>query len=160
MKITEIENTPPTLEQTLEFIKKAHEGQKYGGKPYWNHPVAVMSLLPASATEDEKHAALLHDTIEDTGTTDADLREMGYNENIITMVKLLSNNVSKPASMTYLEWIEKVIVASGNKGAMRVKYADNKHNLSTTGNLPPEKQESRTKRYSRSMEIIEKGLGL
>lgn len=149
----------PSLEDTLEFIKKAHDGQSYGGKPYWTHPLAVMKLLPAGSSDDEKTVALMHDVIEDTPITSHDLREMGYGEPVIQAVELLSNNVSKSSEMTYLQWIEQVIAGSGNPIAIKVKYADNKHNLSTTSNLPIDKREGRKKRYTRSMKILSKVMG-
>lgn len=158
MRITEIEDRP-TIESTLEFIKAAHEGQSYDGKPYWTHSVGVMKLLPAGSTEDEKMAALLHDTIEDTSVTAVTLRQMGYSNHVVSTVELLSNNVSKPAGVAYLEWIEKVILASGNKSAIKIKFADNKFNHDSKGSgITPEKKKSLQKRYVRSMEILKTGL--
>lgn len=157
MRIIEIENQP-SVESTLEFIKTAHEGQSYDGEPYWTHCYSVMKLLPAGSTDDEKMAALLHDTIEDTAVTAATLRQMGYSNHVVSTVKLLSNNVSKPAGMTYLEWIEKVILASGNKSAIRIKIADNNSNYNSSGSgITPEKKKSLQKRYKRSMEILKTG---
>jgi len=31
-------------QKALEFIKKAHAGQKYGSSPYWTHPKAVADV--------------------------------------------------------------------------------------------------------------------
>ena len=139
MRITEIQKQP-TVEETLEFIKQAHEGQSYDHGPYWKHCLGVMNLL-GNVTDDEKLIALLHDTIEDTSVTAADLRTMGYNNHVVSTVELLSNNVSKPAGMTYLEWIEKVILASGNKSAIRVKIADNTFNRDSSGSgITPKKK--------------------
>ncbi len=159
MKIKEIENTSPTLEQTLESIKEAHEGQSYDGQPYWTHCVGVMNLLPANATEDEKHAALLHDIIEDTAVTASKLRQLGYNNHIVSTVELLSNNVSKPNDMSYLDWIENVIATSGNKSAIKIKIADNTFNHDSSGtDITPEKKKRLQKRYKKSMEILGKAL--
>ena len=45
------------LNSTLSFIKTAHEGQKYGNKPYWTHPVAVCEtgkkIFGSSFTKEE-----------------------------------------------------------------------------------------------------------
>ncbi len=158
MKIFEIE-IQPTVESTLELIKKAHEGQTYDGKPYWTHCAGVMSLLPAGSTDDEKMIALLHDTIEDTAVTAVDLRKIGYNNHIISTIELLSNNMSKPAGMAYLEWIETVIAASGNKSAIKVKIADNTSNSNASGSgITPDKKKSLNKRYEKSLEILRKAL--
>lgn len=154
MRITEIQNQP-TIAETLEFIKQAHAGQSYDGGPYWKHCFGVMNLLPSGSTDDEKMIALLHDTIEDTSVTATQLRQMGYNNHIVSSVELLSNNVSKPGGMTYLEWIEQVIVASGNRSAMKVKYADNTFNYNSSGKgITAEKKKGLQKRWSRSMEIL------
>lgn len=67
--------------KALEFATEAHQGQvrKYTNEPYINHPIAV-SRLVASVTDNQDMiaAALLHDTVEDTDVTLADIgREFG-----------------------------------------------------------------------------------
>ncbi len=154
MKISEIEQRP-TVEETIEFIKKAHEDQTdKGGNPYWTHLVSVMRRLK-SPMEDEKLAALLHDIVEDTPISLDQLREMGYSENTIRMVDLLTR---KPGSGTYIEWIRS-IAASGNKGAIKIKIADNEDNSDPkrVAQLLPE-QRSIAKRYERSLKILRKAL--
>jgi len=67
--------------QTLEiaalcFATAAHAGQvrKYTGAPYIEHPVAVAELLrPVNATPEMLPAALLHDVVEDTAVSQADV---------------------------------------------------------------------------------------
>ena len=152
MKIFEIQ-TSPSIEDTIDFIKKAHEGQKYGNKPYWTHPYGVMNLLPPGSSEDAKHAALMHDVIEDTPYTAQDLLELGYNRNVITIVELLT----KPKGADYFEYVVGTIIGSGNKDAMRVKFADNKFNHDASGEgLPPGKKEKLMKKYAKSMELLQK----
>jgi len=115
----------PTVESTIEFIKRAHADQvDKGGVAYWRHPVSVMSRLGPDATEDCKLVALLHDVIEDTKYTAADLRSKGYSDRVIDAVLLLTKNKDLP----YLDNIEH-IAASGNKIAIAVKIADNEDNL-------------------------------
>jgi GTP diphosphokinase / guanosine-3',5'-bis(diphosphate) 3'-diphosphatase len=58
----------------LAFIRRAHaKQQRVNGDPYYTHPVAVHRILrqecPASLPEDVYLGALLHDVLEDTGTT-------------------------------------------------------------------------------------------
>ena len=67
--------------KALEFATEAHKGQvrKYTNEPYINHPIAVSKLV-ASVTDNQYMiaAALLHDTVEDTNVTLADInREFG-----------------------------------------------------------------------------------
>lgn len=116
------------LDFTLSFIKIAHEGQvDKAGIPFYTHPVRVMDKLPKDATEAEKHAALLHDVVEDTEITLDDLSLLGYSDEITTIVGLVTRD--KTDGKTYQEWIES-IVASGNKSAIRIKIADNTDNMS------------------------------
>jgi hypothetical protein len=73
-----------TIEDTIEFIRRAHAGQvDKGGQPYWQHPVAVMHRLGPDASTDEKLVALLHDILEDTRCTSDDLLAMGYPDNVV-----------------------------------------------------------------------------
>lgn len=142
-----------TLEQTLEFIKEAHAGQiDKGGHPYWMHPSSVMKRLPIEATDAERHAALLHDVVEDTDYTFDDLRERGYSEEVINILKLVTRD--KSTGMTYIEWI-RYIAASGNIGAIRVKIADNEDNSDPVriAQLPPEMRDI-INRYNRSLRIL------
>lgn len=144
----------PTIDETIEFIKRAHAGQMTrGGDPYWTHPVAVMGLLPEDASDDERHAALLHDVIEDTATTYDDLRNAGYSDVTIEIVRLVTRKHDAPRP-SYKEWIRSIAV-SGNHGAIRVKLADNQHNSDPEriAKLQPEERDI-VKRYKRSMEIL------
>lgn len=142
-------------EKTIELIRRVHAGQvDKGGQPYHLHPIAVAELLPPESDEDEYLAALLHDVLEDTDVTESDLRNLGYSEKTIDIVKLLT----RPSGVTYLDWIRQ-IAESGNQGAIRVKLADNAHNSDPIriAQLPPE-QRSIAKRYARSMRILRDAL--
>lgn len=65
--------------QALVFASRAHAGQhrKDGRTPYINHPIEVMNLVVQhclNPDEDVLIAALLHDVVEDTMITDAEIR--------------------------------------------------------------------------------------
>ena len=148
----------PTIDKTIAFIKRAHQGQTTkAGEPYWTHPVAVMELLPDDATEDERHAALLHDVIEDCGVTAGDLRQAGYSERTVHLVLLLSRPPT-PQRPSYMDWIRS-IAATGDRGLIRIKLADNEHNSKPerVANLPPDER-GIVKRYERSMKILRAAL--
>ncbi len=116
-----VEMKHPTVDETLALVKALHAGQfDKSGADYWQHPVAVMRGIPG-ATEHEQHVALLHDVLEDTPTTAADLLAMGYNPSIVSDVAALT----KPKGAGYLEWIATI----STPAAVRVKIADIKHNL-------------------------------
>lgn len=123
----------------IRFMKRAHRGQKdLGGKPYWKHPVRVMARLGQSATIVEKHAALLHDVIEDTKTTFEELERAGFHAEVLAAVDLLT----RPASLTYRRYIMRLII-SGNTAAMRVKLADLLDNMDHTRTIPDAQRHSR-----------------
>jgi (p)ppGpp synthase/HD superfamily hydrolase len=57
----------PSLHDALEFARAAHQGQtrRQNGRPFIEHPVAVVELLAAREQPDEILAAgYLHDTVE------------------------------------------------------------------------------------------------
>lgn len=129
-----------TLKDTLEFIKKAHQNQfDKGGVEYWKHPFQVMQNLSSDATMDEKHSALLHDVLEDTAYTKKDLKKLGYNDNIISIVEQLTRPSTN--TMSYKLWIN-IMVNKGNKSVIRIKIADIKHNTDQERmkNLNPEQR--------------------
>jgi (p)ppGpp synthase/HD superfamily hydrolase len=127
-----------TLADTFAFMKEAHYGQlDKSGKPYWQHPLRVMYRLGERATEAERHAALLHDVIEDCPVTYDDLRARGYGAEVIEIVRLVSKDPRD--GLTYRQWTT-AIAESGNVQAMRVKLADLADNMSPARlkALPPE----------------------
>jgi (p)ppGpp synthase/HD superfamily hydrolase len=76
-------STPLTaLLQSLRFAADKHRDQRRKGvhaSPYINHPIEVATLLAevGGITDiDVLRAAILHDTIEDTDTTGAELEEV------------------------------------------------------------------------------------
>jgi (p)ppGpp synthase/HD superfamily hydrolase len=160
---------PPTIAETIEFIKVAHAGvfDKIG-KPYWEHPVRVMNNLGPDAADDEKKAALLHDVIEDTKYTARDLLIAGFGWPVVEAVILLSRVEPspgavkffdrKPGKPTYHEFIDS-IAKSGNKIAIKVKIADLMDNLDPerVAKLPAHKMHL-PERYKASLPILKAAL--
>jgi len=67
----------PLLEDACRFASQAHAGQRdeSDGGPYIRHPLAVARLVyEAGYSDDVVAAALLHDTVEDTEVTEAQIR--------------------------------------------------------------------------------------
>ena len=116
----------PTIEETIAFIQKAHAGQTdKGGNDYYHHPIAVMNRLPVDCDDEVKLAALLHDVIEDTPYSREDLSALGYTERTLSAVELVTQ---KPGdTRSYPEKIA-AIIASGNRDAIQVKFADMSEN--------------------------------
>lgn len=145
----------PTIAETKTYVRELFAGvTDKGGKPYHEHCERVMKFLPSSATDDERHAALLHDVIEDTPTTADDLRRMGYSERTVWLVERLT----RPVPGIYVDYIRS-ISASGDEGLIRIKMADNADNSDPAriAVLPPEQRDI-VKRYARARRILEAGL--
>jgi len=100
----------PTLDDALVLAAQAHRSQIYpalGGEPFIFHPLRVMLHVETPAA---RIVAVLHDLIEDTPHTLADLRRRGYPPPIVAALDLLTHR----AVDTYDAYI-----------ARRVKLADN-----------------------------------
>lgn len=146
------------IEKAILFIQEAHAGQfDHAGKPYWNHCVEVMGLLPPEASEDAKLAALLHDVLEDTDVTSNKLRTAGFSERTIRIVELVTRT---PDSGSYMDFIRS-IVASGDEEAIMVKLSDNKTNsdperiaLITDPELRQRHEEMAAGRYARARNVL------
>lgn len=109
------------LSKAIVLATNAHNGQfDKAGNPYILHPLRVMDLLEEK-DEELQCIAILHDVIEDTKTTFADLRELGFTDRIISAVTLLT----KMPGQTYEEYQQGVF---SNVDAMKVKKADLTHN--------------------------------
>lgn len=102
----------------------AHEGQKqkdYAGLEYIAHPLIIYL---GCNNEDERIVALLHDVIEDTKITIADL-ELFFDKKIIDALKLITHEKIYDRD----EYIKKI---KENPIARRVKILDLKTNLDET----------------------------
>lgn len=141
----------PTIDQTREYVARLFCGNvDKGGKPYHEHCYRVEAALPANATEDEHHAALLHDVIEDTDVTDVDLSRMGYADRTVALVMALS----RPKSLTYMDYI-RTIAASGDPGLIAIKMADNADNSDPARIAAlPEDERDIVRRYERARKIL------
>jgi hypothetical protein len=147
-------------QKAIEFIKKAHAGQKYGSSPYWTHPKAVADagkkFFGSKFDEKAYIAALLHDVIEDTPYKEKELKDLGFDDEILSAVKLLT----KDKSMSYADNIVRII-SSGDKRAMMVKYADNYVNFTgDKSGWDPEKKAASQAKYKKSITTIGSKLGV
>lgn len=159
------------LEDTKEFVRKAHAGQvDKGGKPYHEHvervalrvgaKIAALGAtrfaLPDDVQRDILHAALAHDVVEDTPYTFDDLIEMGYSQTVLGILRLVTRDRSD--GLSYQQWVQS-IADSGNLGAILVKLSDNEDNADPAriAQLDPENQ-GVVDRYTRSMEKLHKAL--
>jgi len=133
--------------KALALCFQAHKEQKdKGGLPYVFHPFHL-----AEQMTDEKSTvvALLHDVIEDTGYTFDDLEKLGFNEEIISALKLLTHDDGVP----YLEYVAAI---KSNPTARAVKLADLRHN-SDLNRLDEVTEEDmkRIKKYAAAIALLE-----
>ena len=74
------------LNKAIKIAAKAHSGQvDKGGNPYILHPLRVLLNFCESESEATKICAILHDVVEDSDITLADLRAEGFSDEIITV---------------------------------------------------------------------------
>lgn len=135
----------PTIYEAHSFAAVAHAGQlDKGGQPYIRHLERVANLALARAgharlvdglpvdPQAVMMIALLHDVVEDTPRTPADLVAAGFPEPIVAAVRILTK---PPARTAYSERIGQVI-AAGDLAAILVKMSDNEDNLGPERTLP------------------------
>jgi guanosine-3',5'-bis(diphosphate) 3'-pyrophosphohydrolase len=136
------------LQRGYDLAEERHRGQlRKSGDPYITHPLAVATILAELGMDTTTLvAALLHDTVEDTGLTTAEiLREFG------TEVAHLVEGVTKLDKVKFgdaaeAETIRKMIVAMArDPRVLVIKLADRLHNMRTLRFLPPAKQERKAR---------------
>ncbi|GAA2524959.1 GTP pyrophosphokinase [Microbacterium mitrae] len=141
------------IEHAYEIAAQKHEGQKrQSGEPYITHPVAVAQILAELGLGPRAiAAALLHDTVEDTGYPLEELQAEFGDE-----VALLVDGVTKLDKVKYgesaqAETVRKMIIAmSKDIRVLMIKLADRLHNARTWGFVPPEKA---AKKATETLEI-------
>jgi GTP pyrophosphokinase len=136
------------IERAYEVAARWHTGQKrLSGDPYITHPLAVATILAELGMNHETIcAALLHDTVEDTAYTLAELRRE-FGEDVATLV----DGVTKLDKVKYgeaaaAETVRKMIIAMARDvRVLVIKLADRLHNMRTLRYLPREKQERKSR---------------
>ncbi|MEM7055625.1 MAG: HD domain-containing protein [Bacteroidota bacterium] len=131
------------IQKALNTIKKYHGGvTRKSGEPFFTHPMAV-ALILLEYTQDQAAvlAALLHDTVEDTSLTLAQL-EATFGSSVAFLVRKATNledkvrrlNLADHENLQRLTHYEDIRVAF-------VKLSDRLHNMRTIGSMPPAKQQ-------------------
>jgi GTP diphosphokinase / guanosine-3',5'-bis(diphosphate) 3'-diphosphatase len=131
------------LNRAYVYAMKAHGNQKRAsGDPYFSHPLEVAAILTDLKLDDATiSAALLHDVIEDTDVTRAEIdqkfgREIGALVEGLTKIKRL-DLVTKKAEQA--ENFRKLLVAiSSDIRVLLIKLADRLHNMRTLEHMQPE----------------------
>ena len=133
--------------KAMRLAYLAHHGQSdRSGVPYIFHP---LHLAEQMQTEDEIVAALLHDVVEDTPVSLADLEQAGFSPEALEAVLLLTHE----KGIDYFDYINAL---KQNPIARSVKLADLRHN-SDLSRLKDhsEKTRERLEKYAAAIKLLE-----
>lgn len=129
----------------FEFAKTAHQGQtrKAGGDYIW-HPVAVAEILAEIQLDCESIiAALLHDIVEDTPISLADIED-NFCDNVAPIVdgvtKIGKLEFASPQEAQAESFRKMIMAMARDIRVILIKLADRLHNMRTLGVMRPEKQ--------------------
>jgi GTP pyrophosphokinase len=133
------------LRRAWAFGEAMHAGQvRKSGEPYFTHPVAVARILAEQRMDDATLAtALLHDTVEDTKASRAQIeREFGPEvAELVEGVTNLTKMQIRSDETRQAENFRKLFMAtSRDLRVTLVKLADRLHNMRTIRSMPTEKQ--------------------
>jgi guanosine-3',5'-bis(diphosphate) 3'-pyrophosphohydrolase len=133
------------IQRAYEFSASVHKGQRRAsGEPYLTHPLQVAGIIadlrldvPSVAT------GLLHDTVEDTLATLAQIEQ-----HFGTEIAGLVDGVTKIGQINFTSREEKqaenfrkmLLAMARDIRVILIKLADRTHNMRTLGHLAPERQ--------------------
>ena len=128
------------LEKACAYAFRAHDGQtRKSGEPYITHPIAVATELAKWRMDLQTlSAGLMHDVLEDTGTTKEEMAAE-FGETVADMV----DGLSKLEKLKYdnqtehqAESFRKLILAmTKDMRVIIVKLSDRLHNMRTLGSM-------------------------
>lgn len=134
------------IERAYRFAKEAHKGvRRRSGEPYILHPIAVAKIASQEIGLGSTSicAALLHDVVEDTDYTVADI-EQHFGPKIAQLVegltKISGGIFGDKASVQAENFRKLLLTMSEDIRVVLVKMADRLHNMRTLGSMAPNKQ--------------------
>jgi GTP diphosphokinase / guanosine-3',5'-bis(diphosphate) 3'-diphosphatase len=139
------------IEQAYELAARAHAAQKRdSGEPYVTHPVAVAMILAGYRLDvGSLITAILHDTIEDTAVTRAEIARR-FGEEIAGLVdgvtKLTRLELQSDRTKQAENFRKLVLALSRDIRVLLVKLADRLHNMRTLGSIPNTERRQRIAR--------------
>ena len=139
-------NDRERLLKAYDYAKNAHAEQKRAsGEPYFIHPCAVATILMDLGLDSATiAAALLHDVIEDTESTEEDI-EREFGAEILELVRgvtKLEKIVFKSEADADAENFRKIFVAMAKDiRVIIIKLADRLHNMRSLEFLSHERQQ-------------------
>lgn len=137
----------PLTKKAMKLCFTAHKDQfDKSGLPYVFHPFHLAEQMTDEFTT---VATLLHDVVEDTEYTFSDLADMGFPEEVLAALRLLTHDPAVP----YMDYVAQ---AKSNPIARAVKIADLLHNSDPTrlDVLTPRDIE-RAEKYQKALRLLE-----
>ena len=136
----------PLTKKALKLCFEAHKDQTdKTGLPYVFHPFHLAEQMTDEYTT---VVALLHDVVEDTEYTLNDLKEMGYPDEVIQALTLLTHDNGSE----YMDYIARI---KPNPIARAVKLADLKHNSELSRyDMIDSHAIKRTAKYKQAIEFL------
>ena len=133
--------------KALKLCFEAHKDQKdKSGMPYVFHPFHLAEQMD---TEDTIVVALLHDVAEDSAYTLEDLSRMGFGDDVMEALKLLTHR----EEVDYMDYVRAI---KTNPVAKAVKLADLRHNSDITRlDIVDEKATARREKYAQALKLLE-----
>lgn len=139
------------LDAAWRYAKEKHGNQKrkFTGEPYIVHPEAVFRLL-TQVTEDVPvlAAALLHDVVEDTNVTYADIKQK-FTEKIADLVLELTNDQDRIRILGKADYMAQKLNTMSDRAFM-IKLADRLDNVRGLASCDP----AFSKRYVEETEAM------
>ncbi|MGB5132447.1 MAG: bifunctional (p)ppGpp synthetase/guanosine-3',5'-bis(diphosphate) 3'-pyrophosphohydrolase [Steroidobacteraceae bacterium] len=135
------------VREAYEYAETAHKGQKrHSGEAYITHPIAVADILADLHMDGATlTAAILHDVVEDTPSSAAEVEQRFGKEvaELVDGVTKLDQVQFKSRKEAQAESFRKMILAMVRDiRVIMVKLADRTHNMRTLSAMPPEKRRS------------------
>ena len=108
------------LHKAITIACEAHQGQSsINGEPYILHP---LRLLFKAKNNEERIIAVLHDVIEKSNISLADLKNKGFDQNIISSI----DSLSRRRSESYVDYIGRLMQ---NRISVKIKLLDLADNI-------------------------------
>ncbi len=133
------------VSRAFKLCYLSHEGiERASGEAFYLHPVAVAEIVASEINIDDVSvvAALLHDTVEDTGVTLDDIEEK-FGEVVAHLIDGVTkiSGVFKSRDTKQAETFMKLLLSMAEDiRVVLIKFADRLHNMRTIQHLPRDKQ--------------------
>ena len=134
------------IRNAFDIAVDAHKNQRRkSGEAYIFHPIAVAKIVASEIGLDSTSiaAALLHDVVEDTNYTFADVEQM-FGKTVARIVdgltKISHLSTDKDISLQAENFRKMLLTLNEDIRVIIIKIADRLHNMQTMGSMPPDKQ--------------------